>query len=182
MKLKNIVYVIIFSIILQVIISPLRGYVNIQSATAAGYIIYILFCSVCFYLFSRNLSLRIISICAIAGILIIQLPIRIISFNSTLYGLPDMFAHIAGIISFYFYKKGKGFLRWFIPVGLACCMFFLVTKGYGYWEQKLNNGDFFGDVKTPKFVNYSAIEESGVIKKHTDYKGKIVLMDFWFIG
>lgn len=182
MNLKPIILFIAVSALLQVLLSPLRGYVNINAATIAGYIAYALYTGACIHYFSKKISVNTIVICVIAGVCILQLPLRIISFKSTLFTLPDMLLHIGGVLSAYFYYKFNDARRWIFAAVFALMAFFMVTKGYELWSNILDNGSVSGKVNETKQMNYHGRDKNSNLINGTDFKPKITLLDFWFIG
>ena len=182
MKLKVIIAILTLSALLQLLISPLRGYVNINASTVVGYISYLLYTGICIHYFSKKVTGGTIILCVIAGICLLQLPLRVMSFKSTLFTLPDMLSHIAGVFSAYFYFKFEDVKRWVLPCVLSLAIFFMVTKGYTMWSNILDNNTLNGKVNETTQMDYQGINNDGRIIKGIDLNTKIVLLDFWFIG
>lgn len=180
MKIKIAITIIAFSAFLQVLISPLRGYVNLNTSTAVGYLAYLSYMAICSHLFSKKVSIDVIVASILTGICLVQFPIRIISFNSSLFTLPDMLSHILGALSFYLYLKLKGIYRWAFPFLLFLMVTFIVTKGYVLWGDILDNKA--GEINENKIIDYWAKDQNGLMVKGTDFNRKFVLLDFWFIG
>jgi thiol-disulfide isomerase/thioredoxin len=180
-KYKIVLIIFMISCFFELIISPLRGYVNIMTCSLVGFIGYFLLTNYFIYKFKSRLKELWILIVMLIGLCILPLPIHIIDFHSTLITLPDFLIHFLGIIiGFIFYKSNKviGIIISALALGFVLYMFF---DGYERWGHKLDYDTFYYTV-SEAVPEFSLINPTGDDFTNKDLRNKIVVFDFWSTG
>ena len=188
LKRKNIRWYLFFvvvsiSLLIEMITSPLRGYVNFMACSVVTFAVYFIFINLMLMKHASKLKPQWILFACIIGCSILQLPIRILSFSSSLISLPDFLFHLFGIfMGYFFYISGKYIKSGIVVTSLLCCTF-LYFKGYNLWLHKLNFGTFSGIVhnkaEIPKF---QFTDREGNTLTNQDFNGKFTILDFWNTG
>lgn len=121
-----------------------------------------------------------ISIAVVAGICIFQVPLRLANPEATLVSLPIFVCQLLGVLLGWATFKAQGIVRWStagFAVLLGVGMFW---KGMDLWLYKLNYGTFTGRVQLQPSVPLKLHDTRGEIVDLSAFRGKIVLLDFWF--
>lgn len=177
-KNKLLARLFAYTILAEIIISPLRGYVSFMACMVVGFAIFILFTFYIFYKYGREISVWKLLLMFVIGISLINFE-RIFNFKQTLISLPDESFHLAGVFIGYSMYKIKGSLRWtmlLLSSAFCCYMYFV---GYELWINKLNYGTFSGTVIERKFKKLVFVDTKGKSIQLTSQK-KIVVLDFWY--
>jgi thiol-disulfide isomerase/thioredoxin len=189
-QLLNIFLVFLLSFILMLLLAPLRAR-NFEEITGlqieggfplsslVGFILF-LYLTV-FSLNKLNTQNKNgVVFALIAGLWIIQLPIRIVDFYSTLASLPDSLIQTLGIICGFLYwrlRSSLGLITLFLGSLITVFMFF---QGWDYWNHYLNFNNFTGKVSAYKLQQtFEGINEKNVRINNQTLENKIVLLDFW---
>ncbi len=99
----------------------------------------------------------------------------------TLKFLPVIIAMALGIWSGYLYATKAS--RKFTPFLLIGAFPLIMALGpYGLWVHKLSFGTFSGELIEPKAVSFSMENREGKQVSEVSLRGKVVLLDFWYIG
>ena len=181
MKFLYFILVTVFSLILMLAVSPLRAYpLGLGYASIAGFTAFFFLTVFCFKIFKSKLPEWQIPVALILGFWFLQLPIRIIDFESSIGSLPDSILQTLGIICGFFYWRLKR------PFGISIASLgFLLTifmffQGYDLWFHKLNFGTFTGQVAAANLpTKFEAFDERKNLITDADFRNKIVLLDFW---
>jgi hypothetical protein len=139
--------ILLSSFALWLLISPLRAF-DMGYSSLAGFVLYFFFTVFCLYRYGAHLSVTFIVGALVAGLWLVQLPMRVSWFKPTMVSLPEALLQTFGIICGLFYWRLKGVWRFFpalIGSILVTCMFFF---GYGMWVHKLNYGNFTGRIQS----------------------------------
>ena len=185
LKRKNVrwymyLLIVFFSLLIELITSPLRGYVNLMACAIVTFLLYFIFINLMLKKYESKLKSQWLLFACILGCIIIQLPLRIISFSGTLGTLPDFLFHLFGIFMGYFYHIYSKYVKLGIIVTSILCCTFLYFKGYSLWLYKLNFGTFSGiqhvNVEIPVF---QFTDKDGNSITNQDFIGKYVILDFW---
>jgi len=182
MNAKSILIIIGGSIFLQVLLSPLRAFLPIELESIFGFLSCFLYAWVCNSKFRNKFASGYIVAIVICGILLIQMPIRIMSFSSTVMTLPDMLIHILGALTFYFFKNLKGYNKYLAVILLFTIPAFMALKGYDLWRNKLDNNTFFGRTSMKEKVEFMGIDAFGKTIHNATFNSKFAVLNFWFIG
>lgn len=181
MKTNRIVLIIFCSAFIEVLLAPIRSWINFQTSTLLGFLLYFFFTLFCLKRLSTKTSSYLIFFYILLGILLIQLPTRLPKFNTTFISLPDFIIHLLGIIIGFFYFK---FSR---PIGIILFGFglflsiFMFYTGYRKWIHKLDYGSFSGIVEK-NVPTFKFLKENGDFFSNENLVGKIVILDFWNTG
>jgi thiol-disulfide isomerase/thioredoxin len=178
-KKKLFVRLFVYSLLLEIGISPLRGYVSFQASTIVGFTLYSILTYILLIRYSHKASSKSIFFSLIFGFSTLNI-IRIFNFAETLISLPDACFHLFGIIVGYSLFKIKNYFRWIILVIASLLTIFIYSYGYELWLNRLNYGSFTGKIiegRISKEITFSGLTSSKV--NINSLKGNIVLLDFW---
>lgn len=186
MKKTNIKFftaTFLLSILISLLITPLRGIMlyddvaGVRLCSILGFILYFIATILLYKKYSNQHSLNFIIFPILCGILLLQVPLRIIAFNATLSSIPDFIMHLMGIVFAYFACKFSWTKKLLFIVGLIICLF-MYFKGYDLWHNKLYFDNFTG--KTKRYnINFEAKDQKGNTINLKQLKGKIVVLEFW---
>jgi len=178
-KNKLLARCLAYSILLEIAISPLGGYVSLKAATLVGFILFFILTYFLLIKFSPRVSTKSLMLFISIGILLINIP-RLFEFRRSLISLPDDCFHLIGFITGYLFFKIRTFSRWIIlGVASALCIF-VCLKGYDLWGNKIFYGTYSGNIgieETPQ--HFSFIDSKDSLVSFNQQKGKVVLLDFW---
>jgi thiol-disulfide isomerase/thioredoxin len=180
MKIKKFVIVFFSSLALFLVLTPLRIYFGSPIFSLIGFILFFLLTSFFIKKYKGFLPIWIILAALILGESILELPIRITSFEETLISLPGSLIHILGIICGFLYwhlKTPFNILTAFLGCLITVFMFF---QGYEYWYHKLNYGTFTGKVQHALPTKFEAYDAQQNLFTDSSFQEKIVLLDFWY--
>lgn len=171
---------IIFSALaIQIIVIPCRLYAGMEISSVVGFVCYLIITN--FFLKKKfdHFKTYQTTLLILFGLLILQLPARI-DFKATLISFPDFIIECLGVFAGHFFYNRHRFvykLNLSLSVLLVLFTFFY---GYNLWANNLAFGSFTGDVhiKGPSTVNLIS-KDADPIKLE---KGKITVLDFWFVG
>lgn len=167
------------SLILEVVISPIRGFIGLGVSSVAGFLFFFGLLIFLASVYSSSQYRLLITFSVVAGLLAVHLPVRIKDFNGTLVSLPDFLCHFLGIITGYlFLVIRKPFRLMPAIIGLLFAVFMLV-KGYDRWLFRLNFGSYTASVQ---FKSPSAItghDQFANIVGPRQTKNKLLVLDFW---
>jgi thiol-disulfide isomerase/thioredoxin len=103
-----------------------------------------------------------------------------VSFKFTLKSLPF---YLSWILGFYGgltqYQSGFKIIRVILLVAFPLLMSFGLHEK---WVHKIEFGNFNGTIDSPKVIAFDFSNKSKLTISNDDLKGKVVLLDFWFIG
>ena len=171
--------IVLFSLFIEIITSPLRGYASFMACSVVAFAIYFVFINLMLKKYTSKLKPHSILIACLIGCCIVQLPIRVF-FSGTLVSLPDFLFHLFGIFMGYFFHISDKYVKSGIVVISILCCIFLYFKGYSLWLHKLNFGTFTGvqqiKVDIPVF---QFTDNDGNTITSQDFAGKYTILDFW---
>ena len=181
MKIKTFLKIFAFSLLLFIVISPLRSgfFGGLPVSSLIGFLLGLYLTIFCLERYKVSLKPWLIFLAVIVGLWLPLAPIRIIDFYGSLISLPDSLIHSLGIICGVLYWQLKKPVN-FAALALCCAAtVFMYFQGYDYWLQKLNYGTFTGNVSYAQPAEFEATDRSGALLADSDIKDKIVLLDFW---
>jgi thiol-disulfide isomerase/thioredoxin len=171
--------ILLYPFLLEVAVSPIRGYVSFNLSTLVGFFVF-LFLS--YYLIKKkeeNVSPAKILFTLIIGFVITN-NMRFWEFKETLISLPDALFHLLGIVVGYLLFKIKNYTKWVVLATATIACVFMYAKGYDLWLNKLNFGTFTEQIIKEKITTEIAFTDStNSVININHLKGKIVLLDFW---
>lgn len=171
---------IVCALLIDISISPIRGYGSIQASTLAGFIIFLF--STYYFLKKYNSELKplLIVLYFTIGFSIINLPIRIFNFKGTLLSFPDTLIHLLGIVAGYFLYERKKIMHTLSLSVSVLLVLYVYFYGYDLWVNKLDYGTFSGKTyfKSPPAITLRDANNNLVQLK----QGRLTVMDFWFLG
>jgi len=168
------------ALVLECFVSPLRGFVDMQTASIVGFFAYLFVTWYFLKRFGQYLGLYQTLVCIVLGQLLLTGFTHTIYFQQTLISLPDFLMHVLGIFAGYFFYNRKSILH---KVNLSVSvLIILFTYFYGYslWMHNLDFGSYSSEVyyKGPSHITLLDRNANGFVLK----KGKITVLDFWFVG
>ncbi|AWW32555.1 TlpA family protein disulfide reductase [Echinicola strongylocentroti] len=95
--------------------------------------------------------------------------------------LPTVISFVLGVLAAAVYASGlrKRYLYTFL---IALFPFLLNLNIYSTWVHYIEFGNTSGEVSALRSVPFSALDKNGKEVNSEQLKGKVVLLDFWFIG
>ncbi len=181
MKVK--IFLILFSIsfILECLTGILRGYASFQISSLSGFLLFLFLTLYSLRRYQNKISYFWIFCAVLLGLCIVQLPMRILSFENTLVSLPDFIFHISGILlGLLLFKARPGYS--FLITGIWLMIFlFMFFRGYDIWLHKLNFGTFTGFVQEPApYFTIPVNDDQNLSNNST--RDKLIVLDFWHTG
>ena len=178
MKLKLYILVFLSSIILECLLGLVRGYATFMISSLVGFLLY--FALTVFFVrkLRSNAPDYMILLAIMLGLCIIEVPIRIFSWNQTLVSLPDFIDHFLGVMLGFMFIKSKPLLGISLAITGLAITIFMFYSGYDLWLHKLNFGTFTDTVieNEPEF-NIPGSTNRALNNK--SLKNKLVIFDFW---
>lgn len=179
-------FIFLQAFILGLLIIPFRGYSFLLSSFV-GFFIFYTYTWFAVYHYGKKIPHWQILFLVIAGMGILEIPFRCISFTSTMGSFPDFILRMAGLLLGYF-SCGKN-LAFILPtfiLSLGGNLFmstnlFSPMNGWEIWLHKMNTGrylpyvdrqtlstDFWKDARNLKGESLDSVAQ-----------GKVVFIDFW---
>ena len=178
---KVILTIFLFSLLLMLLISPLRGYVSLKASSLVGFIAYFVLTNYFINKYKSQLKEIRIVITILAGLCFLQLPSHTLDYQATLVSLPDFLIHILGVlIGFIYYRSGKipGVAITIVALGFVLYVYF---DGYERWYHYMEYGTFTYTV-SENVPEFNMINPKGPDFTNKNLKDKIVVFDFWNTG
>lgn len=178
MKIKLFLLIALLSLILVFLTAPLRSYVNFQTSSLVGYILFFALTLFCINKYREKIPEYLILLALLLGLFILELPLRFSNFEQTLVSLPDFIIHFLGVVVGYIFMKTKRLIGITITFLVLTGVIYMFFSGYGLWLNKLNYGSYTGQVfeTVPQF---EISLDSNKIMTNETIKNKVVVLDFW---
>jgi thiol-disulfide isomerase/thioredoxin len=182
----SIIILLVASIFLEFLVGPIRGYLTLpgiqalEVCAAADFLIYALTTLYFLSKYKSDLSqIQIIGL-MVLGLMLFEVPMRLVSISGTLFTIPELLMRISGIGAGYFWYERRRLIHKINLSVAVLILLFTLAFGYDLWMKKLQYGNFTGSVslKGPGSI-YLKDKNNKNIKIE---KGKLVVMDFWFVG
>ncbi len=176
--------IVIASIFVTAIISPLRGidlgFDPVYMSSFVGFFGYFAFTYFACKMYEKVLRPSLIFKMVLLGILIVQVPIRIISPIGTLATLPDFIIHVLGIIFGYLFYRKKMSLKVAIIAGLL--IYGVGMLGTRALRNTIYFNNAWGTVSPRKVSNFMMKDEHGTNHFLNQFKGTYLILDCWYDG
>lgn len=166
---------------LEIAISPLR-LLGLGYSSVIGFFCYFIFVLLICHLNKSKLPLKGVAFYAAVGILVIQLPIRIFSFTTSLSTLPDMFFHILGTSAAYIYTRSLRTGKVALLISSLLITFWMAKFGYPLWQNLINYNSLDGKLSVNIQMSVTGYERTGSLLTTSDLKSDYVMLDYWFTG
>ncbi|MES2276869.1 MAG: TlpA disulfide reductase family protein [Bacteroidota bacterium] len=183
-KAKIPAIIISVSFLPELLISLIRGYVSLPGIQAlvvcafTGFLLY--FFITWFFLKKYQSSLKSYQIIGLVliGLLIFQGPIRLFYFTPMLFTFPEFTSRLLGVFAGYCFYNRKVLIHKINLSVSVLIILFTCFYGYDLWMFNLDYGTYTGNVhsKGPNLLSLT-YKDNDTLKK-----GKVTVMDFWFIG
>jgi len=180
MKIKKVVVILLSSLILFLILSPIRIYLGSPAFSLIGFVLFFFLTVLFIKKYKTFLPVWVILAAIILGQLIPELPMRVTAFEETLTSLPGSLIHTLGIICGFLYWRLKPPFN-ILVASLGCLITaFMFFQGYEYWYHRLNYGTFTGKVQPALPTKFEAYDARQNLITNSSFQNKVVLLDFWF--
>jgi len=168
------------SLLMECFVSPLRGYVGMETDAIVGFFVYLFGTWYFLKRFGLYLGRYQTTGFIILGQLCLIGVIHLLYFKETLISFPDFLMHVLGIFAGYFFFSRKSILHKVNLSVSVLIVLFIYFYGYSLWMNNLNYGSYSNDVyyKGPSHITLLDRNANGFTIK----KGKITVLDFWFVG
>lgn len=185
--MKKYVLIFLLSFVVYWMTAVIRGgYITIGGVTGfplsmlTGSALYFIFTIFLLYKFEGRAKRSGILLSILLGCLIMEIPIRIIGFKSSLVSLPDILFKAGAILSGYsvYVIRSRPYKAAVSLLSLAL-LIWMTFRGYELWLQKLNFGTFTG--RTEQVVDHGILfqDADGGDVALGSFNGKYLLLDFW---
>lgn len=177
--MRKFLFVSLVGAVAEIGISPLRS-ISMNISCVGGFLFLLFLAFLLLYVYRKSGSPQAILWGLILGVCLVQIPVRIMHFHATLVSLPDFGCHLLGVLSGYFIWQVQGAARWAIVILSAGIVSFTAVKGYSYWLNKINFGTYSGYIKSAIPKSIEGYDDNGKYLHVSDFRGKVVVLDFWF--
>ncbi len=177
-----LISLLIFFIIMPVrMIYPTETFNPITLSTLLGFVLYYI---ATYFLCEKNqkrIKLKKVLILMLFGFLLLQLPLRIISFEDTFVTFPDFLVSLFGLLMGYlsFIKQKIG--RYLFTAGILVCVF-MWFWGYIWFFHWINFGSITGKVERQLIEDIYMTNEKGNKISLYQNRGKTLVLDCWYDG
>jgi len=179
LKERKIFFIVfLLSCSLQLVMMLPRVLIGIEISTITGFFLYFILTFFSFKII--NHSLAAICVLELLGILVLQLPIRIISFDATSVTFVEFLYQLLAIpfgLAVYLNRKKSTPLIFLILIGLMTLAFSVYVNKI--WKHKLDYGSFKYDVYYSPSSPIEGLDKYGNKVLLSSFKGKVLVLDFW---
>ena len=117
------------------------------------------------------------------GILILNVPLRITNFSSSLITFPEMLFYIISlVVAFLSYSEKKTVFRYIILSIYLLAVSIASLTLYPYWFNYVDYGNFSKQLKKAEIVNDIRVLTNKKNEKILNGNGRILILDFWNSG
>ncbi len=187
MQTKRIAIIIIASMILSAMVSPLRGgYISLlglEGIFLSSFVNFILYGVLTFLVITKmrdKVSSFKVMIAMLLGVSILIIPVHIIYFYETLDSLGGLITDMLGILVGYGVYKVNSKYGKIVLTGVSLAfIFWFAYIGYPMWIHKNSYGSFTGkmDQKVENPIVFQSVD--GKILPLSDFNCKYLVLDFW---
>jgi thiol-disulfide isomerase/thioredoxin len=94
--------------------------------------------------------------------------------------LPFYINWIFGLLAGYYYYSGK-WRRKYLLIGLALYPIIMAAGVNDLWHHKIEYGNWTGNVEAEAIAPFEFLDKNESIVSNKSLKGRVVLLDFWFV-
>jgi cytochrome oxidase Cu insertion factor (SCO1/SenC/PrrC family) len=184
MKKLGVGLIVLFASLISIAFSIVTDIGLVRLPTAMSHlIVFISMTLVTYYALSKTKNLltatNILSIITVAWLLL-YLPKAIMSsIDFTLTTIPFFISSLLAVTVGYIWYKRQTF-KWSIALGLIPLAFTLGLAGQ--WSYYITYGEGSGEVEAIAAPQFSMLDKKGNLINNESLKGKVVVMDFWFVN
>ena len=178
-KIKHTITIIVISLAMEFVIFPFRFYFGMEVSAVVGFGIYFILTALVLRNNTNTNKIIAYSLSILAGILFIQVPMRIIDFKGSLISLPDTINHILAVgLGICYIYSSKAVYKYGIVFLSVALNIFVFTTGYNLWLNKLSYDSFSGHLEVIEESNLYGLNANK--KKVSFNNGKYTVLDLWF--
>jgi thiol-disulfide isomerase/thioredoxin len=177
-KIKPFTLLFLYSLILALLAAFLRRYVSVAASSLTGFILFFALVVYGIKRYRTELSAYLVLLAVLAGICIVQVPLRVPHFGRHLLSLPDfMIQVLAVLLGFTALRTRKSIGITASAAGLVFVLF-MFFYGYTLWSHRLDFGSFKEEVMetVPAF---RLTDTGGRVITNETFRDRIVVLDFW---
>lgn len=176
---KRLILLFFISLLLDVVLSPLRGYAGFVVSSIVSFAAFFLLT----WIFGRrwaDIKPWKILLAVFLGWVPLNLSVRILSLEGTMVSLPDAVMHVFGMVGGYlFFIAGRTWRCVVVACGAALCM--AVFPVYGAWLHHLGFGAVSGMAEPFEVPPLQVLDPAGE-EFAPGGDGTVCVLDFWNIG
>jgi hypothetical protein len=132
--------------------------------------------------FTDKIGLYGVLIPIVLGVLLLILPKAYFStLKFSVKVAPFYISILLGIMSGYLYYK-KAVRKLILPLILLLFPLLMSFGIYDLWIHKIEYGNWTGEVQEQRVASFELLSKNGDVVSNESLGGKIVLLDYWFIG
>jgi len=94
--------------------------------------------------------------------------------------LPFYVNWLLGLLAGYYYYSGK-WRRKYLLIGLALFPVIMAAGVNDLWHHKIEYGNWTGNVEAVEIAPFEFLDKNESVVSNASLKGKVVLLDFWFV-
>jgi len=170
----------IASVVLEFLVSPLRGYIGMPIDALAGFFVFLLATWYFLKKFGQQIPQYQIVSFTFLGLFLLAGSIHVLYFQETLISFPDFLIHVLGIFAGYFLYNHKSILNKVNLSVSVLIVLFTYFYGYSLWMNNLDFGSYTSEVHYRGPAKIILTDKNA--NDFTVKKGKITVLDFWFVG
>lgn len=87
---------------------------------------------------------------------------------------------LLGLLAGYYYYSGK-WQRIYLLIGLALFPVIMAAGVNDLWHHKIEYGNWTGNVEAEEIAPFEFLDKNESVVSNNSLKGKVVLLDFWFV-
>ena len=181
-EIRKLLAIFFGSILVTLIITPLRAIdlgVNATFFSSIGGLVgYFIFTNYVCKHYGQEICPKYILWAVLLGIAILQVPIRIIDLNGTLWSLPDFIVHLLGIIGGYEYYRRKGSIKYAVIYIIA--VYCIGATSIFITSNIINYHTLSGLITSTPVTDFTMKNNKGEDVSLYQFRGKILVVDCWY--
>lgn len=188
--MKKYIKYFILAFVLSLIVAPVRGgYFEIfgitgfRLATLIGSCLFYIFTVICIYKGRKRLKPGYIALAIAVGCSIVELPLSIFTFKSTMNAHPELIFRYLSIAAAYFtFSLKPVWAKILAVVANFALLMWMIFVGYVFWFNKTSYGTWTGHVEQVVESPFIFDSPTGEPLSLDHFKGSYVVLDCWNSG
>lgn len=179
-KIVGIFFLILVTSFLMLLLTSKAALGNIGYNGLLTFLGYFFYTLIAIYLLREKLGLRWVLVLIFVSLFLMQAYSFYLYFVGTVSFLPIQFIYCLGILSAAAFYKFRSIYR-FGPLILSMAfVLYMLFSGWEYWIHMANFGTFTGRVDFALPTKFEGSDEKANLFTEEDFRGKVVLLDFWY--